>query len=151
MYIKVVIHKNGLPIAVNFQTERLSPVGVQHVLRANGPRATWGLLRQGHRPYKASRSPPQENPQSTPADPSGHFSSMHIMAARTGRWQSYHYALGRKWRAGLIKHRWEDSFKLGSPHQASMALPLKETKTIYNLAFMFLWLVFFGGIPYFQF
>jgi hypothetical protein len=79
MNIKAVIHKNWLPIAENFQTDRSSPAGVRRVLSANGTGATWGLLRQAHGLHKASHLPPQENPQSFLAAHNGHSSSTCIM------------------------------------------------------------------------
>lgn len=60
MNIKVVIHKNRLPVPGNMQTDYFSPVGGPECPSANGTEATWGLLRQSGGWYKASGSPPQE-------------------------------------------------------------------------------------------
>lgn len=57
MNIEAVIHKNWLPIGVNFQQRTFSPVGVQFVfgrVHANGTEATWGFYSGAHSSHKAS-------------------------------------------------------------------------------------------------
>lgn len=55
MNIKAVIHKNGLPLAVNFQTDGICPVGVQ---LGCGARALMGLQPHGARSDAAARTKP---------------------------------------------------------------------------------------------
>lgn len=97
MNIKVLIHKNWLPVPGNLQTDHFSPVGGQRVLLLMGLKPHGAYSGKQRAWYKATSSPSQENLQG---------SSLHMDNGDSLRkWQGYHYALGRKLRADLIKLR----------------------------------------------
>lgn len=142
MNIKTVIHKNWLPMAANFQTGSFSPVGVQLVFSACAlmGRKPPGTSSGDTRLLQSLLLRPPAAPAELARSPQWTLCFLHIIASHTGKWQSYHYTLPRKWRADFIKLRWEDSFKSWSPHQEEKrtVLSLNAAKTTYNLNFMFL-------------